>query len=49
MEFEILQHSQSKTLRPILYLNNHRMHDDLQINTVLSEIKKWDTKYLRKL
>jgi hypothetical protein len=29
--------------------NNHRIHEDLQVNTVLSEIKKWNTKYLRKL
>jgi hypothetical protein len=31
------------------FLNNHRIHEDLQMNTVLSEIKKWNTKYLRKL
>jgi hypothetical protein len=30
-------------------VHNHRIHEDLQINTVLSEIKKWNTKYLRKL
>jgi hypothetical protein len=30
-------------------VNNHRIHENLQINTVLSEIKKWNTKYLRKL
>jgi hypothetical protein len=30
-------------------VNNHRIHEDLQMNTVLSEIKKWSTKYLRKL
>jgi hypothetical protein len=50
---EILQRFQSKTLRSILnapwYINNHRIHEDLQMNTVLSEIKKWNTKYLRKL
>jgi hypothetical protein len=47
------QYFKSKTLRSILnapwYINNHRMHEDLQVNTVLSEIKKWNTKYLRKL
>jgi hypothetical protein len=32
-----------------MHKNNHRIHDDLQMNTVLSEIKKWNTKYLRKL
>jgi hypothetical protein len=41
---EILYRFQSKTLRSIpnapWYLNNHRIHDDLQMNTVLSEIKK---------
>jgi hypothetical protein len=31
------------------YINNHRIHEDLQMNTVLSEIKKWNTKYLRNL
>jgi hypothetical protein len=31
------------------YINNHRMHEDLQMNTVLSEIKKWNTKCLRKV
>jgi hypothetical protein len=25
------------------------LNEDLQMNTVLSEIKKWNTKYLRKL
>jgi hypothetical protein len=30
-------------------MNNHRIHEDLQMNTMLSEIKKWNTKYLRKL
>jgi hypothetical protein len=29
--------------------NNHSIREDLQMNTVLSEIKKWITKYLRKL
>jgi hypothetical protein len=52
-KFEILQSFQSKTIRSILnapwYINNHRIHEDLQMNTVLSEIKKWNTKYLRKL
>jgi hypothetical protein len=49
---EILQRFQSKTLRSILnaswYINNHRIHEDLRMNTVLSEIK-WNTRYLRKL
>jgi hypothetical protein len=31
------------------YINNHRIHEDLQMNAVLGEIKKWNTKYLRKL
>jgi hypothetical protein len=48
---EILQRFQSKILRSILntpqYINNHRIHKDLQMNTVLSEIKKGNTKYLR--
>jgi hypothetical protein len=39
---EILQRFQSKTVRSILssplYINNHRIHEDLQMNTVLSEI-----------
>jgi hypothetical protein len=43
----------SKTLRSILnapwYINKHRIYEDLQMNTVLSEIKKWNTNYLRKL
>jgi hypothetical protein len=30
-------------------MNNYRIHEDLPMNTVLSEIKKWNTKYLRKL
>jgi hypothetical protein len=50
---ESLQRFQSKTLRSTLnapwYINNHRIHEDLQMNTVLSGIKKWNTKYLRKL
>jgi hypothetical protein len=29
--------------------NNHRIYEDLQMNTELSEIKNWSTKYLRKL
>jgi hypothetical protein len=49
---EILQRFQSKTLRSILnapcYTNSHRIDEDLQMNTVLSEIKKWNTRYLRK-
>jgi hypothetical protein len=40
-------------LRTILnapwYINNHRIHEDLEMNTVFSEIKKWNTKYLNKL
>jgi hypothetical protein len=48
---EILQRFQSKTLRSIVnapwYINNHRIHEDLQMNTVLSKIKEWNTKYLR--
>jgi hypothetical protein len=47
----ILQRFQSKALRSVLnapwYINNHRIHEDLQMNTVLSEIKEWKTKYLR--
>jgi hypothetical protein len=50
---EILQRFQSKTFRSILnapwHINNHRIHEDLQMNTVLIEIKKWYTKYLRTL
>jgi hypothetical protein len=45
---ENLQRFQSKTLRSTLNANNHRIHEDLQMNTVLSEIKKWNAKYLRK-
>jgi hypothetical protein len=40
---EILQRFQSKILRSILnaplYKNNRRIHEDIQMNTVLSEIK----------
>jgi hypothetical protein len=40
---EFLQIFQSKTLRSILngpwYINNHGIHEDLQMNTVLSEKK----------
>jgi hypothetical protein len=50
---EILQRFQTKTLRSILnalqYISNHRIREDLQMNRVLSEIKKSNTKYLRKL
>jgi hypothetical protein len=50
--FETLQRFQSSTLRFILnapwYINNHRIHEDLKINTVLSELNKWNSKYLRK-
>jgi hypothetical protein len=39
---ENFQRFQSKALRSILiapwYINNHRIHEDLQMNTVLSEI-----------
>jgi hypothetical protein len=28
---------------------HHRIHDGLQSNTALSEVKKWNTKHLRKL
>jgi hypothetical protein len=49
----ILQRFKSKTLRSNLkapwFINNHRIHEDPQMNTALSEIKKWNTKYLRKL
>jgi hypothetical protein len=31
------------------YINQDRIHEDLQTNTVLGEIKKLNTKYLRKL
>jgi hypothetical protein len=45
---EILYRFQSKTLRSILnapwYISNNRIHEDLQMNTVLSEIEKWNTK-----
>jgi hypothetical protein len=30
-------------------INNHRIHEDLHMNTVLSEVEKWNTKYFRKL
>jgi hypothetical protein len=50
--FCTLQRFQSKTLRSILnapwYTNNHRIHEDLQMNTVLRN-KKWNAKYLRQL
>jgi hypothetical protein len=42
---EILQCFQSILNAP-WYIDNHRIHEDLQMNTVLSEIKKWNTKYL---
>jgi hypothetical protein len=49
---EIFQRFQSKTLQFIFdspwYINN-RIREALQMNTVLNEIKKWNTKYLRKL
>jgi hypothetical protein len=50
---ETLQRFQSNTLRSILndpwYINNHRIHEDLQINTVLSEIKKLEYQTLKKI
>jgi hypothetical protein len=50
---DVLQRFQSKTLRSILnapwYISIHRIHEDLQMNTVLSEIKRGRTKYFRKL
>jgi hypothetical protein len=50
---EILQRFQSKTLRSSRnapwYINNHRIHEDPQMNTVLSENIKLNIKYLRKL
>jgi hypothetical protein len=30
-------------------VHNHRIHEELQINTVLSEMKKWNTEHLSKL
>jgi hypothetical protein len=30
-------------------VHNHRIREDLEMNTVLSEIEMWNTKYLRKL
>jgi hypothetical protein len=48
-----LQRFQSKARRSILnapwYINNHRIHKDLKMNTMLSEIKKRNSKYLGKL
>jgi hypothetical protein len=45
---EILQSFQSKTLQSILnspwYINNHRIHEELQMSTMLSEIKRLNTK-----
>jgi hypothetical protein len=32
-----------------LVYKHHRINEDLQMNTVHSEIKKWNAKYLRKL
>jgi hypothetical protein len=50
---EIPQRFQTKTLRFIpntsLYIKNHRINKDLQMNTVLCEIDKWNTINLRKL
>jgi hypothetical protein len=49
----LVQYSDSETLRTILnapwYIKDHGIHEDLQMNTVHGEIKKWNTKYLRKL
>jgi hypothetical protein len=39
----------SSILNAPWYINNHTIHEDLQMKTVYSEIKKWNTKYLRKL
>jgi hypothetical protein len=50
---EILQRFQSKTLRYFLnapwYINNHRIREGLQMNTVLSEMKMCSSRYLSKL
>jgi hypothetical protein len=50
---EILQRLQHRTLRSILnapwFINNHMIHEDLQMNILLMEIKKRNTKYFRKL
>jgi hypothetical protein len=42
---QILLRFQSKTPRPILNAPWYRIHEDLQMNTVLNEIKKWNTQY----
>jgi hypothetical protein len=48
-----IQRFQSKTLRSILNapwsINNHRIHEELQMNTMLSEIRKQNAKYLSKV
>jgi Zn/Cd-binding protein ZinT len=31
------------------FRNNHRFHEDLRMNTLLFEIKNWNTKYVNKL
>jgi hypothetical protein len=53
LQFQYKNPRQSKTLQSILnapwYMNIHMIHEDLQMNTVRSEIKKWNTKYLNKL
>jgi hypothetical protein len=50
---EMLQRFRSKTLRSVLntpwYVNNSRIHEDLQTNTVESGTRKWSEKYLKKL
>jgi hypothetical protein len=50
---KIFQLFQSKNLRFFLnapwYINNHRIHDDLQTNIMLSEIIKWIAEYIIKL
>jgi hypothetical protein len=50
---EILHRFQFKFLRSILnafwYINSQRIHEDLHMNTALSEIKEWNTTHLRKL
>jgi hypothetical protein len=44
VDSEILQRFQSKTLQSTLnaswYINNHRIHEDLQMGTVLGEMEK---------
>jgi hypothetical protein len=46
---KILKRFQSKPLQSILdapwHINNHRVHEDLQMNTVLNGIKTWTSKF----